>query len=42
MVYLAQRNGKTYALKQLSKDGLLAKNQMKYAFTELNTLAKCK
>lgn len=44
-VYMATRNGKRYALKQLNKDKLLMKNQMKYAITELNVLTrsqKCK
>jgi serine/threonine protein kinase len=31
-----------YALKQLNKEKLLLRNQMKYAITELKTLIKCR
>jgi serine/threonine protein kinase len=41
-VYLARRNGEAYALKQLSKDKLLAMNQMKYALIELRALQRCR
>ena len=42
MVYLASRKGKTYAIKQISKDKLLYKNQMKYALIELRALERCR
>ena len=42
IVYLAKRKEKVYGLKQLSKDNLLGRNQMKYALTELRTLVKCR
>lgn len=33
IVYLAERNRHVFALKQLNKEKLLLKNQMKYAIT---------
>ena len=39
-IYLANKDGKDMALKQMSKDKLLYKGQMKYALTQLNTLVK--
>lgn len=41
-IYLAKKNDKEMALKQMSKDKLLYKGQMKYALTELNVLIKSK
>jgi serine/threonine protein kinase len=39
-IYLAKKKGIELALKQMSKDKLLYKGQMKYALTELNVLIK--
>lgn len=41
-IYLANKDTKTMALKQMNKDKLLYKGQMKYAITELNALIKSK
>jgi serine/threonine protein kinase len=41
-IYLAERKGRLYALKQLKKEELLLRNQMKYALTELRALIKCR
>ena len=41
IVYKAEKNGKSYALKQLDKEALFFKQQMKYAITELEILKKC-
>jgi hypothetical protein len=41
-IYLANKDKKTMALKQMNKDKLLYKGQMKYAITELNALIKSK
>ena len=37
-----KKNNKVYALKQMNKDELLYRNQMKYAMTELSILKNCK
>ena len=36
-----EKDNKIYALKQMNKDELLYKNQMKYAMTELSILKNC-
>ena len=36
-----KKDNKIYALKQMNKDELLYKNQMKYAMTELSILKNC-
>jgi serine/threonine protein kinase len=41
-VFLAERKKRVFALKQLNKEKLLLRNQMKYAITELRTLVKCR
>ena len=40
-VFKAEKDGKIYALKQMSKDELLYRDQLKYSLTELNVLRRC-
>lgn len=41
-IYLGTRDNREMALKQMSKDKLLYKGQMKYALTQMNVLIKSK